>query len=55
MLKYSSPDALMMLDVPVKCIGSISMHLYTDLEDNGGLLPVEVVVVGKDSRYPLKL
>ena len=45
----------MMLDGPVRCIGSIYVQLNADLEDLDGLSPVEVVVSNEGGQAPLEI
>ena len=40
----------MMLEVPVRRIGSIHMQLYADLEDVHRLLPVKVAVADESDQ-----
>ena len=44
-----------MLDVSVRCIGSIYVQLNADFEDLDGLLPVEVVVSNEGGQAPLEI
>ena len=45
----------MMLEVPVRDIGSIHMQLNADLEHLDSLLPIDVVVTNEGSHAPFEI